>query len=319
LRLLSRLCLVTLFALAMTATTFAPGVRGHPPTEPDHGVNETLFPLLWSGDDDRFVNESTYRNRTGENRTALEVLANGTDLPLDQPPEAVERWNRGDLEEVPETNRSVSIGPPGAQRSRAAYIRDAFVSIFAIQPSTSAHLAPKRQPLYVGDNGSVLSLVDYRIELYDDQTIDNVTHRFRLESHQIRGIRLYVNGVLENATFGAQTTTLGFDDLSAYPGRQHNLTVEADILVTVNRTRNECLDRDANGTCQDWHNETRLVRSTHTVSDSRNVTSYRLGATGRIARYPSGAYGLHLQVLFRRRGRPSRVRRRRRVLASADI
>jgi len=280
----------------MTATAFAPGVRGNPPDETDHGVNESLFPLLWSGDDDRFVNESTYYNRTGERRTPLEVIANGTDIPLDEPPEAVEDWNFGDLQEIPETNRSVSIGPAGVKRSRATVIRDAFVSIFAIQPSTSTHLRPSQRPLYVGPTGSVLALVDYRVQLLNDRQSGNVTHRSRLESHRIRDLRLYVDGERENSTRGSQTTALGYDDLADYPGREHNLTIAADIVVTVNRTKSECLGRAANGTCERWHNETRSIRATHTVSDSREVHEYRPSVVGLRTQYPTGEYGLKLRV-----------------------
>ena len=68
-----------------------------PQNETDHGVDERTFVALWSGDVDGNV---SVRASDGE-VAALRQLANGTDIPLNSPPRAVEQWNRGNLENFP--------------------------------------------------------------------------------------------------------------------------------------------------------------------------------------------------------------------------
>lgn len=278
----------------MLATTLLSLTSAQPPADPEHGINETIYHALWSGDRDAFVNESDYYNRTGETRTPLEELANASDIPFDRPPEAVEQWNRGEFRTIPETNRSVSIGPQRANRTDAAFIRDAFVSIFAIQPSTKARLTPEKQPLYVGENGTVLALTDYTVVHPKAYTFDNVSYRYDFASDDVRHVRLFVDGERENSTDGGQTTTIGFDNLSAYPGRTHVLTVEAEIVVTIDQHSSECTAFDSNDTCERWENESRVLRSRHTVSTSRNVTEYQLHVFGTDTRLPNGDRGLRL-------------------------
>ncbi|WP_435196373.1 hypothetical protein [Natronomonas sp. EA1] len=99
-------------------------------------MNDTTFPLLWSGDRDR-TNLTT-------NTSAIDELAAGTDVPFDSPPKAVARWNRGDHAEFPVTNDSTSIHPPDATFDDSVVTEDASVEVFAVQPATRARQTTNR-------------------------------------------------------------------------------------------------------------------------------------------------------------------------------
>ncbi|MFB6197736.1 MAG: hypothetical protein ABEI52_05625, partial [Halobacteriaceae archaeon] len=80
-------------ALAMSALLLASAAAipssAHPPTSTDHGIPPETFYKLWSGDTDGATSTD---NVSSGSASAIETLANGTDIPLDSPPRAVERW-----------------------------------------------------------------------------------------------------------------------------------------------------------------------------------------------------------------------------------
>jgi len=155
---------LTLAVLAISAAGLA---AADPPNDPDHGVNETTFPILWSADQDGNVSSGG----EGDNATiAMRQLANGTDVSLNAPPADVQTWNDGEINEFPSTNRSVSIRPTGAHTEYQCFLKDAHATIFAVKPSARARLSSSETPIYVGEDGAVLGVVDYRIKLPEDET-----------------------------------------------------------------------------------------------------------------------------------------------------
>lgn len=304
-------------ALALIGAV-APGA-GHP-ADPDHGVNNSTFYRLWSGDADDYLSEEAYERMTGETRSPTQQLANGTDIPLDAPPKAVERWNQGDLHDFPETDQNVSIHPPDADLHDRAFIKDAYVEVFAVQPSTRARLSPSEQPLYVATDGSVLGTVDYRVEHPANNTTGARRVLWRVLNFTITETRLRVDGQVETVGNGTHTPHLPYDALDEYRGTHHTLTLEADIAVAVekrvrtrhrqcrppgnttanttantteNATKNETGNPSGNETCQGVWNETVRQRTTMvTVNDSVEVVEYDLAVSGYKARYPNGDLGL---------------------------
>lgn len=294
------------------------------PGDPDHGVNNTTFYRLWSGDADDYLREETYERLTGETRSPIQQLANGTDIPLDAPPKAVERWNQGDLQDFPETDRNVSIHPPDADLHDRVFIKDAYLEVFAVQPSTRARLSPSERPLYVATNGSVLGTVDYRVEHPANNTTGARRVLWRVLNHTITETRLRVDGRVETVANGTHTPHLPYDALDEYRGTHHTLTLEADIAVAVekrvrtkhrqcrpagnattnptanattasteNATTNTTRATTGNESCRAVWNETVSQRATMvTVSDSVEVVEYDLVVSGYKARYPNGDLGL---------------------------
>ncbi|MFB6284421.1 MAG: hypothetical protein ABEK59_10915, partial [Halobacteria archaeon] len=144
--------LAVALALATVAIAGVGPATADPPDDPDHGVNESTFPLLWSGDEDGNLSSGG----GGDNETiAMRQLASGTDIPFNTPPPAVRTWNDGELDEFPPTNRSVSIRPTSADTESGRFVKDAHATMFAVQPSTRARLSSASQPLYVARDGTV--------------------------------------------------------------------------------------------------------------------------------------------------------------------
>lgn len=287
-----------IIALVGTSVSVGP-TTAHPPNSTDHGVNNTTFYRLWAGDHDAFVNDSAYATRTGRSRSATQALANGTDIPLNSPPKAVERWNRGDLQDFPDTNQSVSIHPPNATLTDGVFIKDAYVEIFAVQPSTRARLSGNDHPLYVAPNGSVLGAVDYRVERPSDDAPRGRRAANRTQDHRITEVRVLVDGHVETTSNGSHRPAINYSQLDNYPDETHNLTLEADITVGAGpqgrSAERHCQRAGNNTTCETADNSTgngTVGVETVTVRDSITVVEYDLTVSGFTARYPNGDLGL---------------------------
>lgn len=274
--------------LVMTALAVQPGTA-HPPLSPEHGVNESTFVHLWSGDDDLDNRSAT--------QSAMDALAAGTDVPLDAPPSAVDRWNRGELTDWPAIDPSRSMHPPHTSLEDGTYVRDAFVEIVTIEPSTRAWLAPGRRPLYVAPDGAVLGVVDYRVEVPSDDTTGSNRVYWQLINHRINMTELEVDGRTVGTTSGTNTPVVGFDSLDATPGAVHRLglrtTIEVELERTVRTRHRQCRRIGGSRACQtSWSQSVSTRVESVTVSDEILVTVYELDVSGARGRYPNGDLGL---------------------------
>lgn len=270
-------------ALIVSSTAAVPS-RADPPTDTDHGIEEETFNELWSGDRDDSAN-----HEQSKDGTAIEQLSSGTDFPFDSPPRAVEQWNRGDHQDFPSTNGSVSIHPPDASLTNRRFIEDAYTAVFAVQPSTRARLSPSRQPLYVAPEGTLLGTVDYRVVVPPDDTSGDWRVNWNLESHQIDETRLLVNGVEESTGHGGHRPALPYT-LDGHPGEESELTLQANISVQLRKAVRTCEAHD-NNSCVDWETSVSYPTEQFTVTDSIRVTRYDLIVSGFVARYPNGDAG----------------------------
>lgn len=274
-----------------------------PPNETDHGVNETTFQALWSGDDDATDSAALVDD---ENTSQMAALAAYTDIPFNSPPRAVEQWNSGDHQEFPETSLTESIHPSNVSLQDGRFVKDAYVDVFAVQPSTRARLSQNNQPLYVAPNGSVLATLDYRVDVPDETRSDDRRSVWSLDGHQIGETRLLVDGEVETTQQGSHTPTLEYTALDSYTGTNHTLTIETDITVTLRHRESVCVedndtttetnqtgddDNDDNA-CEDWETSVTYPTETLTVSTSRAVSVYDLRVSGYRARYPDGDLGV---------------------------
>ncbi|WP_440992301.1 hypothetical protein [Haloarchaeobius baliensis] len=277
---------MTMLALTVTGSSIAPTTG--PPTQPDHGVNETTFDRLWSGDPDN--------GSIPTDASAMAELAAYVDIPFDAPPRAVDQWNAGDHAEFPETDWQTSAVPENTPTTRGLFVRDAYVRTFAISPSTRAHLSPNETPLYVAPKGTVFATLDYRVALpAANNTSDERTTWSVLETET--EIDLRVDNTTVDSANGTATPSLTYADLNEWPGTDHQLTVEADVTVTLEElveTRVErCSDPDNESTCEEvWIPNATTVVETISVSDSTDVAAYELVASVRAVEYPNGDLGV---------------------------
>lgn len=270
----------------LTASIAAIPTSAHPPNSTDHGIPEGTFYKLWSGDQDGPTDESDLGDRT-----AVEQLTGGTDVPFDSPPRAVEQWNRADHREFPASDRSVSIYPPDAKLTNARFIKEAYTEVFAVQPSTRARLSATNQPFYVATEGTLRGTVDYRVVVPPDDSTGDRRVYWSLDGHKIEDTRLRVDGEDERAGDGTHTPALSYT-LDPYPGKTHQLTLQATIFVRLRKVVEVCTAHNDDGACTNWLRWTSYPTETLSVTDSITVTEYDLSVSGFIARYPNGDVGL---------------------------
>ena len=258
----------------------------HPPHTADHGVNKSTACTLWAGDVD-VTNASDYEPPENDSVPELCTLAPLTDIPHNDPPDAVERWNRGELGNVPDTGYERSAHPPNATLADGRFIEDAHATVFAVQPSTRAHISPSDQPLYVASNGTLLGAVDYRVDVPKGEDSYNRRVTWSVSEHRVNATRLVVDGRTDENGSGSGTLRLNYS-LAAHPGSNHSLTLEADVFVELKKTIRTCGHRSHGGECLNWEVRTEYPTDELTVSDSVDIVEYDLTVSGYRGRYPNG-------------------------------
>jgi hypothetical protein len=252
-----------------------------PGTE-ENGLTENETATLWSRDTDDYITQSAYRERYGENRTAVQQVANGTDVTFTRPPATAATWTRHDFQDLDGGGPNTSVHPPHANRTDGAFIADAHATIFAVQPSTRTHLAAGTTPLYIAPNGTLRGFVDYRVRVPPGDASGSTTVDWSLVSHEIDTVELQADGESLVERDGAHTPILAYQ--MGRNGRA-TLTFTAEIDVRLRQTTR--IDR-GNTTSVDvtYHEES------VNVSDTLPVAVYNLSATAHSASYPNGDAGV---------------------------
>ena len=259
----------------VTASPPRPGTEGN-------GLSENESATLWSRDADNYISQEEYRQRYGDERTAIHQLANGTDITFKRPPATAETWTRNDFEDLDAGDSDTSVHPPHASLEDGVFIADAHATVFAVQPSTRGHLESGETPLYIAPNGTIRGFVDYRVRVPNGSSSGNRTVEWSLTNHEIEEVRLQKDGETIARTDGSHTPAIDYqidDDWSA------TLTLEAEIHVRMKKTIRTNV---GNSTDVDvvYREETR------NVSDSIDVEIYDLSAYPYYAEYPNGDAGV---------------------------
>lgn len=284
----ARLVGVGLLALLASATSLSlvnaapmpPANNSTVPADgPAYGVNNSTFQRLWSEDTDN--GELSIDDIGGHISSRPEFalrLAQSTDIPFSHPPAAVGTWNRGDFGDYTSGDRDASVHPEGADLVDGLYIEDAFVSIYAVQPSTIRHHG--NGPTHtIAPDGHVRSISDYRVVVPDDDRRGPTRERWSVMRTRIDPVVLFADGRRIDRGKGHQAT-LRYTELSAAT----QLTVEANITVRLRHATLECPDWNASTTtCDgDWQREVETPEVSKTVSTSQPVTVSRLtGISGK--------------------------------------
>ncbi|WP_436927660.1 hypothetical protein [Halosimplex amylolyticum] len=281
-----------MFAVAVSALVATQSVT-RPLGAPQVGPNETGHHhdsdrSLWSRDRDS-VDRPTLRNWTGDDAPKRSLAAT-TDVPFNRPPGAVGEWNRDVVSDFPSFRTDTSVYPSVATPVDGTYVRDAYVEIFAVQPSTIVRATPDIQPHYAAPNGELFATLDYRFVVPEDSSTPYNNETWQLQAHNVSRIHLLVDGEPEAERPGTRVATLEYD-LAEHPGTDHTLTIETNVTVSLQRHHEWCSNLTA-GNCTEWSSETTNITESVTVSDSIDVTEYTLDVSGSYARFPDGDLGI---------------------------
>ncbi|WP_337653102.1 hypothetical protein [Halomontanus rarus] len=241
---------------------------------PAYGVENSTFQVLWSEDvDDGNLSvddfEGTNVSSDGEFATRL---AESTDVSFEQPPDAVATWNDGDFDGFSPGGDDESVHPDGASLEDGEYIKDAYVELYAVQPSTILH-EDNGTTQYVAPDGDVLAISDYRVLLPEDDTSGSEQDEWSLTETSVDSIELKADGETLSTSDGHQAT-LSYEDLSG----SVELTVEAEITATIKHVSLDCpdwvvVDRVCEGI---WSEEVDNLERSKTVTASRDVVVSQL-------------------------------------------
>lgn len=307
-----------------------------------NGVPIGAVEALFSRDNDsRFITDQEFVDRYGWNRSGRATVANGSDVTTKRPPSMARTWtwfDFGDLrdrfERVSDWNTSVypvgtnttmgRLDAPGPDRDRTLpVIEDAHATIYAAQPSTYAHLSDEETVLYLAPNGSLLGLVDYRVQVPSNRSLPPAANAsapndsppngsvpagtgrvlWCLERATVTDVRL-----LQGDTVLART---GPNDTNQTPAMNYSLTARSETTLRleaeINASFRRRVDRyrcenatpstggnHSNGTrsCR-WRKNTTAVHSTTvTVTDELEGRVYDLQVSLTTASYPGGDEGI---------------------------
>ncbi|MDL0121783.1 hypothetical protein [Halobacterium salinarum] len=269
----------------LLVTSLVTGIVAADPPRPGtegNGLSENESATLWSRDADNYIGQEEYRQRYGENRSAVHQVANGTDITFKQPPATATTWTRNDFEDLDAGGPDTSLHPPHADLEDGVFIEDAHATIFAVQPSTRGHLESGETPLYIAPNGTMRGFADYRVRVPNGSSSGNTTISWSLTEHEIEEVRLKKDGETIAERDGSHTPALDYqieDDWSA------NLTLEAEISARLKKTvRTDLGDRT--------NVDVTYQTESRNVSDSIAVEIYDLSASPYFAEYPNGDAGV---------------------------
>ncbi|MUV59370.1 hypothetical protein [Halobacterium sp. CBA1126] len=245
-----------------------------PDDGPDYGVNNSTFQRLWSEDiDNGNLSADDFNGANVSSRAEFaHRLAQSTDIPFARPPQAASNWNSGDFGDYNPGGQDTSVYPAGASLEDGVYIKDAYASIFAVQPSTILHQT-NGTTKYVPPEGQVRALSDYRVAVPEGDQTGPHRERWSIDRTSIESMELSADGRTIDTGSGHQTT-LQYTNLSGSP----QLIVETNITVTLRHVTLDCPAwNSTRSSCGgDWNRVVETVEASKTVSASQTVVVNQL-------------------------------------------
>jgi hypothetical protein len=239
-RYLSVIAVVALAVGPPGATGVAPAGGNHTeprlPPAPDHGIQRPTFDRLWAG--------APSAPQATQTATQPPTVVDHT---FAEPPAAAAQWTAGEHDEVPTTGPDTAVVPSAATPTSTAWLRDAHLTIFAVQPSTVVHGSPSQTRHYVRPNGTVRGVADYRVVPPANHTIRHqpgapapgetvlvrTVHQWALASHRLGAVGLLADGRRVATTPGSHRPAVSYTDL---PPKTTTLTLRTTVSVTLTHT-----------------------------------------------------------------------------------
>jgi len=253
-----------------------------PDDGPAYGVNNRSYQQLWSGDSDNGQLSGDAISEIPSEAAFARRLAQSTDIPAPHPPHAAAAWTRGDFQDYTPGGPNTSVHPAGATLSDSVYIKDAFVSIYAVQPSTRFHDG-NGTTRYIRPDGNVLALGDYRIATPEANQSGPTRVQWSVVRTSMESVTLSTgNRTLDTAT--GKQATLQYANLTG----NHTLSFEATITADLRKVTRICSRWNTSTTscAGSWERSATAFSTSKTVSTATSVTSTHLeNVSGRRVRF----------------------------------
>lgn len=243
---------------------------------PDTYAGNHTWLRLWSGDTD----EPELSEPLGEGSWGFEAtLAAATDAAFRRPLHAPAEWNAQNVRQYSASSLETSRYPTGTTVTDGAFVRDAFVAVYAIDPSTILHTGDGTTR-YVGRSGRVHAVSDFRISTGRGGGTGPVRTAVESVGDIETDVTLLAGGRRLDSDSGGRAT-LEFSGLSG----TERLRVEAEIRAELRIETRRCSRwNGSTGTCEgDWDVSHEDRTTTETVTATRSVTVDELGASHRRA------------------------------------
>ncbi|MFC6977019.1 hypothetical protein ACFQL1_23610 [Halomicroarcula sp. GCM10025709] len=191
------------------------------------------------------------------------------DIRFPYPPD-ISQWNNIEMGLYNGMGRNVSVYPNRANTKSNGSIRDAYIEIFRVTPSTVVH-HENGTTQYVRPNGSVEAVLNYRVERPAKVVRPKFVTTWRVTDSEVENLDLWVNNSTEDS-LAASTHKPTFEF------KKINGTSKLTVNGTVNVTLQRKTVFHTNGTVRQ-----RKSTVSQSISDSRVVKTQLLG--------PSTVYG----------------------------
>lgn len=256
-----------------------------------NGVGAVTFWKLWSGDVDD-ADEPTFEEENASERTDLDRyrgFSPVTDFFFHAPPEAAGTWNSNDHGDFSGGDRTKSVYPTGATLATASAsvdspesdplaIRDAYVRMFSLGPSTLVHEGGSVERL-VAPAGTVRVVSDFRVEKpqnYKPSSPDRGDTWYKYTGFSYsRNVTFSIDGT-EQAVRTSDAPSFSYGGFVTGSSKTFEVTIQIEAEITEKEKDYVCKDYD-NGSCvdegweDDWSTETLTVSTSQTTSESATV------------------------------------------------
>lgn len=248
-------------------------------------LGSDIWDLLWSEDEDSKIPPDE-RDEYGD----CEALLEERDWVWEEHPSLPKDWNDANYDQFEEEAGSSdeSIIPDGEARSGTTHIRDAYISIGTLSPSTTVHTEGTDDVTYIGESGDIYGIMDWRT-----RSTGSITETTPQASY-VNYIRIY-EGDRGSNRIGSSNSEhawrTGYNNLDTDADK---ISVEAEIEVR--------LDEEYWTTCGTGNSTYPCIRSRTvyedvTVTDEIDVNVYDNQDTqAEIARMPDGTMEMKVDL-----------------------
>lgn len=302
------LCLILIFVLLGTMGTAASLQAGGwnaaygnetsdnipewvPPTQPPGAdLSTETYLLMWNGMETIPGSAADAIGSEYTTAQAYKVIAAREDAPKPAPPRSQVEWNTNTDETLDESSRTKSRFPPGTDRTDGEFIKDAYLRLGAVTPSTVYHRDGDRITL-AGENGNVLVASDFRTTVPAPRQVQVNNRSYRATYEFVNTSVGPVNITAQNPDSGDGTeiihekqvnstggTLVPYEDLDGKTSTgEVKLVIKQNVSTAVQRTlqREECENNGSRGnasiSCEYVNVSTDIIVENVTVQDEAVV------------------------------------------------